>query len=150
MITLSCSPINCVVCGYRFLHLKGFVWDIAPQYGAMVIFAEHRYYGKSLPFGNDSFKDAAHLNYLTTEQALADYAVLLQSLKVITLILKHSPCIHERNIYVTEFGPCVHDQMWINYPFTVFSGFPVKSMNDHNLISVIFTVAITIQDLHQD
>ncbi len=60
------------------------MWDIAPTYSAMVIFAEHRYYGKSLPFGNDSFKDAAHLNFLTTEQALADFAVLLQSLKVLS------------------------------------------------------------------
>lgn len=58
------------------------MWDIAPQYGAMIVFAEHRYYGKTLPFGKDSYKDAAHLSYLTTEQALADYAVLLRTMKV--------------------------------------------------------------------
>jgi len=66
-----------------FAQNSGFMWDIAPEFGAMLVFAEHRYYGTSLPFGPDSVKpgEPAMNGYLTSEQALADYAELLTYLK---------------------------------------------------------------------
>lgn len=42
---------------------------------------QHRFYGKSMPFGKDSYKSAKTLGYLTSQQALADFAVLIRSLK---------------------------------------------------------------------
>ncbi|XP_050404113.1 dipeptidyl peptidase 2 isoform X2 [Patella vulgata] len=63
-----------------FWNNTGFVFDIAPQFGALVVFAEHRFYGKSLPFGDDSFK-GNNIGLLTIEQALADYAVLINKIK---------------------------------------------------------------------
>ncbi|KAL8603183.1 hypothetical protein ACOMHN_032629 [Nucella lapillus] len=59
----------------------GFLWDIAPEFNALLVFAEHRYYGSSLPYGDDSYANASALNYLTVEQAMADFAYLIQHLR---------------------------------------------------------------------
>ncbi|XP_063425123.1 dipeptidyl peptidase 2-like [Mytilus trossulus] len=64
----------------EFWDNTGFVFDIAPEFGALVVFAEHRFYGKSMPFPSDNF-NSKNVGLLTIEQALADYAVLLTSLK---------------------------------------------------------------------
>ena len=42
---------------------------------------QHRYYGDSLPFGDDSYNSAETQGYLTSTQALADFAILITSLK---------------------------------------------------------------------
>ncbi|KAK2410390.1 lysosomal Pro-X carboxypeptidase [Trifolium repens] len=66
-----------------FAQNTGFVWEIAPKFGAMVVFPEHRYYGESVPFGSkeEAYKNATMLAFLNAEQALADFAVLVTDLK---------------------------------------------------------------------
>lgn len=59
-----------------FANNTGFMWDIAEEFKARLVFAEHRYYGESLPFGEDSIKNE-NLRHLTSEQAIADYADLV-------------------------------------------------------------------------
>ena len=44
---------------------------------------QHRYYGESLPLGNTSLTNAG-LQWLTTEQVLADYAELAQAVRVVS------------------------------------------------------------------
>ncbi|KAL4110809.1 hypothetical protein PRIC1_002496 [Phytophthora ramorum] len=61
-----------------YLNHTGLMWENAGEFGAMLVFAEHRYFGKSVPFGKDVTK---HMRYLSTEQTLADYAVLITYLK---------------------------------------------------------------------
>ena len=61
-----------------YINNTGLMWQSAPEFGALLIFAEHRYYGQSLPFGSDSND---HLEYLSSEQALADYAQMIYTLK---------------------------------------------------------------------
>ncbi|RMX45016.1 hypothetical protein pdam_00024800, partial [Pocillopora damicornis] len=64
-----------------FWENSGFVFEAAQKFNALVIFGEHRYFGDSLPFGSSSF-DHDKVGYLSVEQALADYAVLLTDLKI--------------------------------------------------------------------
>ncbi|XP_026756593.2 lysosomal Pro-X carboxypeptidase [Galleria mellonella] len=63
-----------------FAKHTGFMWDIAQEFRAKLVFAEHRYYGASMPFGNKSL-DNKHIGYLTSAQALADYADLVNYLQ---------------------------------------------------------------------
>lgn len=63
-----------------YLNATGLMWENAADFGAMLIFAEHRYYGESLPFGDESY-ERANMAWLSTEQALADYATLLYQFK---------------------------------------------------------------------
>ncbi|KAL1416914.1 hypothetical protein MTO96_027409 [Rhipicephalus appendiculatus] len=65
----------------NFITNTGIMWEWAPEFNALVVFAEHRFYGQSLPFGNKSYESPHHLGYLTSEQALADYADLILHLK---------------------------------------------------------------------
>ncbi|XP_072947803.1 lysosomal Pro-X carboxypeptidase-like [Epargyreus clarus] len=63
-----------------FARDAGFMWEIASQFRAKLVFAEHRYYGASMPFGNKSL-DNEYIGYLTVAQALADYADLVDYLQ---------------------------------------------------------------------
>ncbi|GMF23188.1 unnamed protein product [Phytophthora lilii] len=61
-----------------YLNHTGLMWENAAAFNALIVFAEHRYFGKSIPFGLDVLD---HMQFLSTQQALADYAVLIEKLK---------------------------------------------------------------------
>lgn len=64
-----------------FAQNTGFMLEAAKEQHALVVFAEHRYYGESMPFGNESYASHEHLSYLTAEQALGDYSILVEYLQ---------------------------------------------------------------------
>lgn len=67
----------------KFAQNTGFMWEIAPSFRALLIFAEHRYYGESMPYGNKSFSDPQHLGYLHSAQALADFVYVIEHIQTI-------------------------------------------------------------------
>mmetsp|Transcript_12735 Transcript_12735/g.32097 ORF Transcript_12735/g.32097 Transcript_12735/m.32097 type:complete len:557 (+) Transcript_12735:198-1868(+) len=61
----------------QFVKNSGFLWESAEKLGAMVVFAEHRYYGESFPFGSPKAAlTPPNISYLTVEQAMADFNTL--------------------------------------------------------------------------
>jgi lysosomal Pro-X carboxypeptidase len=93
----------------------GLMWENAKKFGALLVFAEHRYYGQSQPFGSDSGKQP-YLQYLTHEQAMADYAALIRYLQV-TMFTTAQPVI----AFGGSYGGMLTAWLKIKYP-SVFTG----------------------------
>ncbi|KAH7542072.1 hypothetical protein FEM48_Zijuj02G0034600 [Ziziphus jujuba var. spinosa] len=72
----------------------GFLTDNALQFNAFLVYIEHRYYGKSIPFGSreEALRNASTLGYFNSAQAIADYAAILLHLKK-KLDAQYSPII---------------------------------------------------------
>lgn len=100
-----------------FADNTGFMWDIAPEFEALLVFAEHRYYGASMPFGEDTYKDPKNLQWLTSEQALADFAQFLTWLKADKNALD-SPVIS----FGGSYGGMLTAWFRIKYPHIVAGG----------------------------
>ncbi|KAG4913558.1 hypothetical protein JHK85_054947 [Glycine max] len=67
-----------------FTQNTGFMFENAPSFQALLVFIEHRFYGKSIPFGGNktvAYANTSTLGYLSSTQALADYATLIIDLK---------------------------------------------------------------------
>ncbi|KAL9416360.1 hypothetical protein AB3S75_039535 [Citrus x aurantiifolia] len=63
--------------------INGFLPENAPHFKALLVYIEHRYYGKSVPFGSkeEAMKNASTLGYCNSAQAMADYAAVLLHIK---------------------------------------------------------------------
>uniref|UniRef100_A0ACD5ZSF5 Uncharacterized protein n=1 Tax=Avena sativa TaxID=4498 RepID=A0ACD5ZSF5_AVESA len=95
-----------------FATNTGFMFDIAPEFGALLVFIEHRFYGESMPFGNDdSYNSADTLGYLTSTQALADFAILITSLKT-NLSVPDAPVV----VFGGSYGGMLASWFKLKYP----------------------------------
>ncbi|GMN39488.1 hypothetical protein TIFTF001_008734 [Ficus carica] len=109
-----------------FTQNTGFLFEIAPHFKALLVFLEHRFYGKSVPFGGN--KDVAYnntntLGYLSSTQALADYATLLVDLKK-NLSAADSPVV----VFGGSYGG-TYLENWLStaYIYTSMTDYPTPS-----------------------
>ncbi|KAK8961653.1 hypothetical protein KSP40_PGU002214 [Platanthera guangdongensis] len=92
------SPIFVYIGDEEELVINKFTTDFlvtkAPHFKSLLVFIEHRYYGESNPFGSkeEAYKNSSTLQYLSSEQALADCAQLITDLKK-NLSAENSPVI---------------------------------------------------------
>ncbi|KAL8488540.1 hypothetical protein ACS0TY_024717 [Phlomoides rotata] len=112
-----------------FAANTGFLLDIAPQFHALLVFIEHRFYGESKPFGKHSYKSAETLGYLNSQQALADFAVLIRNLKH-NLSSEASPVV----VFGGSYGGMLAAWFRLKYPHTAIgalaSSAPILQFDD--------------------
>ena len=96
-----------------FYGSNGFMTDVlAPEFGALLVFAEERYYGTSQPQGT-----SGRFDYLSTEMVLADYAALITSLRK-ELDAQNCPCI----AFGGSYGGTLTTLFRLKYPHVVQGG----------------------------
>ncbi|XP_034248745.1 lysosomal Pro-X carboxypeptidase [Thrips palmi] len=98
-----------------FAQNTGFMWDIAAEFRALVVFAEHRYYGQSMPFGDKSFSDRKHLGYLTAQQALADFVAVIREVRKGQAFPRQSPVV----AFGGSYGGMLSAWFRVKYPNVV-------------------------------
>jgi lysosomal Pro-X carboxypeptidase len=62
----------------EYVNNSGFMWNLAEKYNALVVFAEHRYFGGSVP---EIAGVQSCMSYLSSQEALADYIAVVNFLR---------------------------------------------------------------------
>ena len=65
----------------QYVNATGLMWENAREHRALLVFAEHRFYGATAPCDADGPARLACLALLTHEQAMADYTQVVGALK---------------------------------------------------------------------
>lgn len=114
-----------------FTQNTGFMFDNAPYFEALLVFIEHRFYGKSIPFGGKevAYRNASTLGYLSSTQALADYATLIIDLKK-NLSAEASPVV----VFGGSYGGMLAAWFRLKYPHVAIgalaSSAPILNFED--------------------
>ena len=105
-----------------FASNTGLMWEYAVDFGALIIFAEHRYYGESLPFGSESFANNSVIAFFTAEQALEDYVILISYLKA-TVAGSSSPVV----AFGGSYGGMLAAWIRMKYPAIVVGAYAASA-----------------------
>ncbi|KAJ6691470.1 PROLYLCARBOXYPEPTIDASE-LIKE PROTEIN-RELATED [Salix purpurea] len=71
----------------------------------------HRYYGESIPFGEEALKNASTLGYFNSAQAIADYAEIIIDIKK-TFQAENAPVI----VIGGSYGGMLASWLRLKYP----------------------------------
>ncbi|KAA8516774.1 hypothetical protein F0562_017028, partial [Nyssa sinensis] len=129
-----------------FTQNTGFMFETAPIFKALLVFIEHRFYGKSIPFGGDkdvAYKNASTRGYLSSTQALADYATLIIDLKK-NLSATDSPVV----VFGGSYGGMLAAWFRLKYPHVAIGALASSApiLNFENIISPYSFNSIITQD----
>ena len=99
----------------EYVNNTGLMWTMGYELGAMLVFAEHRYFGQSMPqlLGVEDC-----LAYCTSSQALADYAMLVEDLRY--KICKYGPeTLEPEDVKFIAFGGSYGGMLssWARYKY---------------------------------
>ncbi|XP_065866385.1 uncharacterized protein [Euphorbia lathyris] len=116
-----------------------FISELASRFKGLLLFIEHRYYGKSLPFRTreETFRNASSYGYLSSEQALADYA------QIITHVKKNLSALNSPVIAVgASYGGSLAAWFRMKYPHIIIGSLASSA-------PILYFVDITPQDGYQ-
>ena len=91
------SPPILFYCGnegdiWTFYNNSGFMTkNLSAELNGLVLLGEHRFYGESLPFGDQSFSSKDTTRFLTVDQTLMDFVFLIKSIKDSNPLYTYSP-----------------------------------------------------------
>ncbi|KAJ6812678.1 lysosomal Pro-X carboxypeptidase-like isoform X2 [Iris pallida] len=114
-----------------------FLSEIAAHCNALLVYIEHRYYGESNPFGSreEAYANSSTLGYLSSSQALADYAELIIDLKK-NLSADNSPLIVAGGSYAGMLASWFR----LKYPHIAIGAFassaPILYFDDISVLSM--------------
>ncbi|XP_070007030.1 uncharacterized protein [Nicotiana sylvestris] len=129
-----------------FTQNTGFMFEIAPHFKALLVFIEHRFYGKSIPYGGDkeiAYSNTSTLGYLSSTQALADYATLIIDLKK-NLTATDSPVV----VFGGSYGGMLAAWFRLKYPHVTIGALASSApiLNFQNITSPYSFNNIITQD----
>ncbi|XP_074311828.1 uncharacterized protein LOC141647514 [Silene latifolia] len=133
-----------------FANNTGFMFENAPHFKALLVFIEHRFYGKSIPYGGDieiAYKNASTQGYLSSTQALADYATIILDLKR-NLSATDSPVV----VFGGSYGGMLAAWFRLKYPHVTIGALASSSpiLNFENITSPFSFNNIITQDFKSE
>jgi len=118
----------------EYVNNTGLMWNLAAKLSALIVFAEHRYFGESVP---QLAGKANCIAYLTSAEALADFAALAQTFRDPTELGGWGASKSALIAFGGSYGGMLAAEFRIKYPSLVqgaiaasapMSGFPMTGV----------------------